>query len=150
MRRLHALAVVVVLALVPVATLAQEGKTEQQVHELCHSLNQALLKADIPTLNKIFADDFVIIRPNGTVVGKEEAVKDVESGKTKFESIEELDSRIRVYGDTAVVTTLEKTSATIGGNPATGQARHTYVCVKRGGRWVVVLRQVTPVPAPKT
>src|ERR1039458_3170312 len=55
---------------------------------------------------------------------------------------------IHIYGNTAVLTTLEKTSAQIGGHPISGQARNTYVCVKRGGRWNVVLRQITPVLQP--
>jgi len=152
MKRFTIVVAVLVLALVvPVLTPAQTGNTkaEEQVRELCNSLNQALIKADVPTLNKVFADEFIIVRPNGTVVGKAEAVKDVESGKTKFESIEASDSQIHIYGNTAVMTTLEKTSAQIGGHPISGQARNTYVCVKRGGRWTVVLRQITPVLQPK-
>lgn len=153
MKRFLAIVAILVLALVaPALTLAQTGdaQAEQQVRELCNSLNQALIKADVPALNKIFADEFTIIRPNGMVVGKTEAVKDVESGKTKFESIEASDSKIHIYGNTAVMTTLEKTSAQIGGHLISGQARNTYVCVKRGGRWVVVLRQITPVLPPKS
>jgi len=152
MKRSLVIIAVLVLALVtPALARGQSGnaQTEEQVRELCNSLNQALIKADIPALNKIFAEEFTIIRPNGTAVGKTEAVKDVESGKTKFESIEGSDSKIQIYGNTAVMTDLEKTSAQIGGHPITGQARNTYVCVKRGGHWVVVLRQITPVQPPK-
>lgn len=151
MKRFSLTIAVLVLALVAPVALSQTGnaQAEQQVHNLCKSLNQALVRADIPMLNEIFADEFTIIRPNGMVVGKADAVKDVESGKTKFESIEELDSKIRIYGNTAVMTTLEKTSAQIGGHPISGQARNTYVCVKHGGRWFVVLRQITPVLPPK-
>jgi ketosteroid isomerase-like protein len=150
MRRLSSVVIAVILCLAPVPMLGQADKAEQQVRELCNSLNQALIKADVPTLNKIFADEFTIIRPNGTAVGKAEAVKDVESGKTKFESIEASDSTIHVYGNTAVLTTVERTSAQIGGRAISGQARNTYVCVKRDGRWVVVLRQITPVVPPKS
>jgi ketosteroid isomerase-like protein len=153
MKRFSITVAVLGLALgTPVLTLAQTGnaKAEQQVRELVNSLNQALIKADVPTLNKIFADEFTIIRPNGMAVGKADAVKDVESGKTKFESIEASDSNVHIYGNTAVMTTLENTSAQIGGHPISGQARNSYVCVKRGGRWIVVLRQITPVLPPRT
>ncbi len=148
MSRFSITVAVLVLALsAPVFMLGQTGnaQAEQQVRELCNSLNQALIKADVPTLNKIFADEFTIIRPNGMAVGKAVAVLDVESGKTKFDSIEMSDSKIHIYGNTAVMTTLENTSARIGGHPISGQARNTYFCVKRGGRWIVVLRQITPV-----
>ena len=149
------LATVALLALawiVPALALAQKSsaQAEQQVRELCNSLNQALLKPDVGALNKIFANEFTIIRPNGMAVDKAVAVGDVESGKTKFESIEQLESAIHIYGDTGVMTTLEKIAAQVGGKPVSGETRNTYVCVKRGGRWVVVLRQITPVVAPKT
>lgn len=100
MKRFSITVAVLVLALAAPVTLAQTGdaQAEHQVSELCNSLNQALIKADVPTLNKIFADEFTIIRPNGTVVGKAEAVRDVETGKTKFESIEMSDSTVHIYG----------------------------------------------------
>lgn len=49
-----------------------------------------------------------------------------------------------------MLTTVERTNAQIGGRAISGQARNTYVCVKRDGRWVVVLRQITPVVPPKS
>jgi len=134
-----------------VAEIAHLWATEQLVptRVRCNSLNQALIKADVPTLNKIVADEFIVIRANGAIIGKGEGVKDVETGKIKFESVEMLDSTVHVYGNTGVMTTLEKTSARIGGRPISGQTRNTYVCVRRGGRWLVVLRQFTPVLQPK-
>jgi ketosteroid isomerase-like protein len=152
MKRFLVIFGVLVLGLIaPALTLGESGNAQakQQVRELCNALNQALLKADIATLDKIFADEFIIVRPNGMVANKAVAIKDVESGKTKFESIEQLDSTVHIYGNTGVMTTLEKTSAQIGGHPVSGQARNTYVCVKRDGRWQVVLRQITPIQPPK-
>jgi len=105
---LAAVAIYLLAAPLALGQGGKDGNVEEQVHNLCKSLNQALVKADVPTLNKIFADEFIIIRPNGTVVDKVEAVKDVESRKTKFESIEELDSKVHIYGNTGLVTTLEK------------------------------------------
>jgi hypothetical protein len=67
------------------------------------------------------------------VVNKADAIKDVENGKTKFEWIEELDSKVHIYGNTGLVTTLEKTSAQIGGHPITwSSAQHLCVRQARG------------------
>jgi|ERR1022692_75601 hypothetical protein len=152
MKRILVIFAVLVPALfVPALTFAQavDAEAAQQVQNLCKSLNEALVKADIPVLNTIFANEFIIIRPNGTVADKAVAVKDVESGKTKFESIEELDSKTHVYGNTAVTTTLERVKAQVGGNPVNTEMRNTYVSVMRDGRWMVVQRQMTPVISPK-
>jgi ketosteroid isomerase-like protein len=151
MKRFSVIVAVVVLALAARALmLGQASKAEQQVRELRNTLNQALRKADVATLDKVFADEFIIIRPNGMAVTKADAVKDVESGKTRFESIEELDSKTHIYGNAAVTTSLEKMTGQVGGNPFDRQMRNTYVCIKRDGRWLVVLRQMTPVLPPKT
>ncbi len=154
MRRLFAAVAVLILALVssrPAIAQAQadNAQAEQQVRTLVNTLNQALMKADVATLNKVLAEEFTLIRANGMMVGKAVAVRDVDSGKTKFDSIEQLDTKIRVYGDTAVMTTLEKTSGQVGGNPFSSQSRNTYFCVKRNGRWQLVLRQMTPVTTPR-
>jgi ketosteroid isomerase-like protein len=153
MKRFLVIVAVLIAALVgPYLMLGQTGdtKAEQQVRALRNTLNQALLKGDVATLDKVFADEFTIIRPNGMAVGKAEAIKDVASGKTKFDSIEELDSKFRGYGKTAVMITVEKMTGQVGGNPFSNQLRNTYVFVDRDGQWVVVLRQMTPILAPKT
>lgn len=152
-RSLSIVAVLVLTLLGPALTLGQTGdaETEKQVRELRNTLNQALLKGDVATLDRVFADEFTIIRPNGMAVGKAEAIKDVASGKTKFESIEDLDSKFHSYGHTAVMTTVEKMTGQVGGNPFSNQLRNTYIFVDRGdGQWVVVLRQMTPILVPKT
>lgn len=83
------------------------------------------------------------------VVGKVEAVKDVESGRTKFDSIEELDSKTSIYGNTAVTIANERITGQVGGKRFSSESRTSYVCVKRDGQWVVVLRQFTPIVPPK-
>lgn len=54
MTRLYTVVVVVVLALAPALMVGQEGKAEPQVHDLCKSLNQALVKADYPHAQQDF------------------------------------------------------------------------------------------------
>ena len=150
-RLLVAVAVLLMALSAPTLMPGQVGNAqpEHQVREVCNTLNQALLKGDIATLNRVFADEFTIIRPNGMAVGKAVAVSDVASGKTKFDSIEQLDSKVQIYGNTAVVTTLERVTGQVGGNPFNTQLRNTYVMVRRESQWVVVQRQMTPVATPK-
>lgn len=150
MKRL--LGVVMVLLFSSALMPAQTGnaQAEQEVRELRHRFNEALLKVDVPTMNEVLAEEFLVVRSNGGVANKVEVVKDIISGKTKFETIEEVQEvSSRIYGDSAVMTTLEKMVGQAGGNVFSTQMRNSYVCVKRDGRWVLVLRQATPVRPPQ-
>jgi len=57
------------------------------------------------------------------------------------------DSKIRVYGDTAVVTSLLFFKGTTSGKPFSGDVRSTRVWVKQKGNWKCVAFQVTRVAA---
>jgi len=124
------------------------SEAEQQVRELHNTLNRARLKADVAVLDKGLADEFILIQPNGTVVGKAELLEAIRGGKIKDYSIEESDPKIRVYGDTAVMTTVEKTTGEQFGMPSSGLFRNGMAYAKRGGKWVAVLHQMSPIVTP--
>jgi ketosteroid isomerase-like protein len=53
------------------------------------------------------------------------------------------DMRVRVYGDSAVVTALTRTKGKFMGQEFSTQERSTDVFVKRDGQWRCVLTQLT-------
>jgi ketosteroid isomerase-like protein len=152
MKRSFTIAAVLIAALaaVPALMLGQESKAEQEVLELHRANDQALLKADIATLDKNMADDITVVEGNGVITSKADLLEHLKSGKMKFESIEESDAKIHVYGNTAVITSTSKVTAEVFGRHLSGQARNTYILLKRDGKWVAVLHQMTPIAPPKS
>jgi len=74
---------------------------------------------------------------------KAQEIENFNSGVTKYESIVGRESKIRIYGDTAVVNSLASVRATFNGKPYIGDVRNTRVWVKQNGNWKLVLFQAT-------
>lgn len=141
------IAALLVTLVAPVLLQGQTSSADQQLRQLYSTLTSSMVKADVAALSKIYADDFVAIRFDGFPSSKMDVMKYYADGTTKFDSITPADFKVRVYGDTGVITTIEDTKATLNGKRIDGQARVSYFCVKRGGAWQIVLRQMTPMPS---
>jgi ketosteroid isomerase-like protein len=125
--------------------VAASGSVENALTQIEQELLDALLKGD-PTANERYlADSFMFIAPDGTVSDKAQGIADIKSGALKFESSKLDDMKVRVYGDTAVVTYITTDKATYKGQDISGQYRWTDVFVKQGDKWLIVSGQGTPV-----
>ena len=69
----------------------------------------------------------------------------LKSGDIKLTANDVSDLKVRLYGNTAVVTGRADVKGTIGGKDATGALLFTRVYVKKDGRWESVAFQQTPV-----
>ena len=66
--------------------------------------NRALKEQDDTALEGLYADDYMLVRPDGSVLNKQEVLQDLRSGGLRFHSIELSQTEVRVYGSTAVLT----------------------------------------------
>jgi len=123
-----------------------EGSAEQEVSALTDQMVQANLKDDTAFYEKYYADDATIVHGNGKLFSKVDELADLRSGALKYESIDVREKKIRVYGDTAVVSLLITFKGSLSGKafPPT-DLRRTVVWVKQNGNWKVIAWQVTRV-----
>ncbi|MDQ3684440.1 MAG: nuclear transport factor 2 family protein, partial [Acidobacteriota bacterium] len=105
----------------------------------------ALKGKDAAALGRLWADDLTFITPGGAAQTKAQRLADIQSGATKFDTLDAGDRAIRVYGDAAVMTTLTTIKGQYNGQEASGQYRVTQVWVRRGGGWQIVAIQMTRV-----
>jgi ketosteroid isomerase-like protein len=124
----------IVLALVATSLLAaplalgqggygtKGGKAEEEIKTLSDQLAQAYLKGDTSFFEKYLADDYTAIYASGQPYTKAESLK---PGAVKYESFDVREIKIRVYGHTAVVTSLTSAKGTIQreGKPFSGDYR---------------------------
>ena len=109
---------------------------EAQIKKAQREWLDAYLKGDTVELARLTSDDFISTGHDGKVSGKEQAMAMLEAGNIALDSIETEDFRVRVYGNTAIVT--GKTAYKKGQN-VLGQVRYTQVWVKRApGYWQTV------------
>ena len=64
----------------------------------------ALTAQNYTALEALYSDDYMLVRPDGSVLNKQEVLQDLRTNGLKFHSIDLLQSLVRIYGSTAVVT----------------------------------------------
>jgi hypothetical protein len=118
------------------AKTAGAGSVEQAVERLDDEILEAAKKGDAVFFDKTLAQDYIRISPNGQMNTKAETVELYKSGKLKAGTIELKNRKVRVYGNTAIVTReIEEKGQTY---------RSTLVFVKmKNGQWQLVSFQAT-------
>jgi ketosteroid isomerase-like protein len=114
------------------------GNVEQQIRVLSDQAVQASLKGDASFYEKYLADDATIIHSDDKLSSKAQEIENLKSGSLKYESLEEHETKIRVYGNTAVAVTLVSAKGTFRGKPFSGEYRATRIWVKQNGNWTIV------------
>src|SRR6187549_827062 len=111
-----------------------DSKSEQEVKQMIEKYRAAFLHHDIPTLEKIWADNYVFVNAFGELLTKEQRLANLRSGATTLESINEEEKHtVRVYQNS--------------GQPVSGQYRSTLVWIKGPNGWQLVANQLTPLAA---
>ena len=106
----------------------------------------ALVAADVEELDRILADDFLLIDVmRGSEVPKAALLEVLGAGQAKFAAIEPAESRVRRYGGTAVVTGRTQMHGRFGETPFAASSRYTHVYVEQQGRWRMVAAQGTQI-----
>ena len=122
----------------------RETTDEQEVRQMIQKYRSALLQRDIPMLEKIWADDYVFVNASGEVLTKAQRLSNLKSGATSLDSInQEENITVRVYQNSAVVTSRVTLKGQYGGKQISGQYRSTLVWVKGPAGWQLVSNQLT-------
>ena len=89
-------------------------------------------------MDKLLADDYIGIGANGTIQTKPETLAMHRNGTLHIDQLDLTDTRVRVYGDTAVVTSKATLTGTNGDHSMNGEYRYTRVYNRRSGQWKIV------------
>jgi len=137
-----------VLALAALVGLAWAANVEEELKKLETDRAAAAVKGDVATLEKQTSDDYTFINLYGQMSDKSQMVNNFKAGRTKLTSNEVSDMKVRVYGNTSVITGKADVAGTMAGKDTKGQIMFTRVYVKKGGSWQSVAFQQTLVPTP--
>ena len=130
-----------------VSSASAQG-VQDQIKKLEMDRAAAVVAGDVATLDKLTADDFTFIHPDGQMTGKAQTMDAIKAGQIKLTSNTVSDLKVRMYGDVAVVTGKADLEGTAFGQNVTGQVMFTRVYVKKDGRWQSVAYQQTAVAKP--
>src|ERR1700739_2175154 len=93
----------------------------------------ALKSRDWDQLAAIYSDDYMLVRPDGSVLSKQEVLKDLQVGGLEFKNIEIRDTKVRVHGDTAILTAESRTVTSRQAEATTSHFRLVAVYVGEQG-----------------
>ena len=123
---------------------AARSSEEEQLKKIEQDWADAYVKRDTAFVQRITADDFAFVGPDGNVVKKDEYVKSM-TGDTVFTEFKLENLNVRTYGNAAVVIGTCTIKAKAKDEDESGQYSFTDVFVKQNGEWKAVSGHVTPV-----
>jgi uncharacterized protein (TIGR02246 family) len=127
--------------------LAVQGGVEEEIKAVEEARRRAYLAGDYAAVAGLLADDFFLTNAQGVTRDKAGVVALWRSGDMKVQSLAFSDVVIRAAGPVAVVTGQSAVVETFKGEDRSGDQRFTRVYVKRDGRWLLWIYQLTRVSA---
>jgi ketosteroid isomerase-like protein len=146
------------ILLIAVAPLTTPGKLSASPEEDAKTVAaldtkyQAAVKAnDATTMDHILADDFVLVTGRGNVFSKADLIDSARKKEVTYERQDEEPGtqKVRVWGDTAVVTALLWIKSLQGGKPADYKLWFSDTYVRTPTGWRYVFGQAS-LPLPKS
>ena len=123
---------------------AADSQIEHDVRRLSGEWVAALVQRDTATLARVMARDCTFTYPlEGD--GTEQFIADVSSGDLNVESMTRDNVEVRVFGQTAVLTSLDTAKWLYKGHIIEGYYRSIQVYAEREGRWQLVAIQACPI-----
>jgi ketosteroid isomerase-like protein len=96
--------------------------------------NSALKSRNWDQLAAVYSDDYMLVRPDGSMLSKEQVLTDLRTGGLAFKAIEIADVKVRVHGDAGILTAMGHTVTSRDGKEANSRIRLVAVYVTDQGR----------------
>ena len=105
----------------------------------------ALKRNDFKRLSEIYSDDYMLVRPDGSVFSKGQILDDLKMHSMSFLSIELENEKIRIRGPVGILTGDSKITSVRDGKESKTAFRLVAVYSKRGDRIELVHFQSSPL-----
>ena len=125
------------------------SEDERIVAALDAQFQQAVKENDAATMDRILADDFILVTGRGKVFTKPELLEEVRNGSTVYEHQEDSQQIVRVWGTMAIITALLWAKGTNAGKPFDYQLWFSDADVRTSNGWRYIFGQ-SSLPLLKT
>lgn len=129
----------------PTAQPANSEADKAEVRKFFNDHGAAMVKADTATLDKMWADDVVLIDHDGTTLTKKQWMDLLSTGTEKIEEADPSANTtdVRIYGNTAIAILKVTQKAILEGKPHSGKMTIGTVLVKGDRGWQLVQAQLS-------
>lgn len=104
---------------------------------------KAFVDADTRRLAEVLTEDFTLTDADGVVTTRAQEIASVETGAVRYEVFENHDMKVRLYGDSAVVTGRTTVKGTAGATAFAAEFQFTDSVVRRGDRWWIAASHIS-------
>jgi ketosteroid isomerase-like protein len=131
-------AILWVMAASVIPSVAQEESEAANLRVLEAKLTQAYKQRQFDLLASLLADDFVITFEDGSTYSKTGYISYSATPSIHLDVAEMSDIKVRIHGNTAVLTGAYHERGENGGSPYEYHDRFTDVWMKIGGKWQLI------------
>jgi ketosteroid isomerase-like protein len=141
-------ALALALSLAPLPALAQAAQGAEAAVLAAHDQRMKLtVAADPAALGAMMTDDLTYTHSSGVTETKAEFLDALKAGKYLYREITPRERKVRVHGDSAIVSGPAHVVIEPGGKRTEIDLYFSELYVKQGGRWRMALWQSTRLPA---
>ena len=125
------------------ACAAMDAKAELVAIEA--SWSKAIVAKDVATVSKFVAADWAGQGGSGKTKNKDQMLAELKSGPDTSSMMTNHDVHVRIVGDIAIVQGADDEKSMHKGKDVSGTYTWTDIFQKRGGHWLAIASQSTPV-----
>ena len=122
-----------------------DAAVQSKIIALEKAWNQAYKIGDTKALDALLDDAIVLVNDDGSVQSKKEFLASVHATNVQEQQVAPESMSVRVFGNTAIATGVLKVKGVENGKPYTRREQFVDTWVNKGGKWVCVATDATPV-----
>jgi ketosteroid isomerase-like protein len=119
--------------------------SKKEVRASFEEFLKALKSGDSSSLERIYAEDYILVRPNGDTLTKDQILADLRQHSMKFTSFEVNDVLIRTKGSAGIFTADVRSVAVRDGVELRARARQVAILSKENERITISHLQSTNI-----
>jgi hypothetical protein len=127
---------------------AASGDTRADEAAILDRINKACVafeKGETEYLVDFLDETFTLTDTRGNVTTRDQNLDEVRKREPRYDVFRNHDMKVRVYGDSAVVTGITSIKGTSGGTAFAVDVKFTDTLIKRGGKWRMVASHASPL-----
>jgi hypothetical protein len=134
------------LVMVSAARASGDAKADEAaILERMHKACAAFEKGEPTYLLEFLDETFTLTDTRGNVTTREQNLDEVRKREPRYDVFRNHGMKVRVYGDSAVVTGITSIKGTSGGKAFAVDVQFTDTLIKRDGRWRMVASHASPL-----
>jgi ketosteroid isomerase-like protein len=117
---------------------------EDQLLQFVKEWDEAMVSNNIDEIARFMSDDWVIVGTEGGITSKPEFLEWIKSGDVTHHRMDADEIRIKIYGDTGVITSRGTSAGHYKGQPFDLYEWSSNVFIYKEEKWSCVLTMLTP------